>query len=1116
MGILGLTALSGIVAILWMSDRDDSSNRYRHLVAETKPKGSGESKPASTTKSAKESVPSEEVRLKLNYYSASWPRVFQDLATAGNKEFICDKYPSGRFSRVDKTDHLLKDAIRIVNHEIERQGLRLIEKGDYLILIDTVQMRAEYPPAVLPAKKSTGASPKSADVRRDRMIEPARSRGETISAPRKGDVDSAHYEEEVDSRSNRQKIRQLQAIEADGDDADDRPLSARQILDSRKLRQPAEEDLEVDSDRGSPERSHPVSGKPTSGREPNSERTPHLVFKPRHQTALDLAKRVYRAMSTDAELVDAARNELPGFRVVNPQFVGTDSSKSKKQASHAIEFMVSIDESRNELLIDGTAKDASAVVKLLRTIDKPADEQIQTYIKPSTRYVCQVADQLPAEIDRIRAAGNGRAVARRTDSERPVTVADEDGRKVPAPRDNGARRENPVEEAPNDANPEFDEAIGNFKGEVNIEVIDDLNVMIIRGNEGDVDQIMKVIERIEKLSIATAPRIHRLNLNNVDSVSLAELLVAVYEKLIKFPGGATQPRESVAIIPVAKPNAILIVAPEADLETIIDLADQLDQPVDPQTEFEVFPLKSAIATDVETMLNELYKEPKSMSTKVLIIADSHSNALIVRARTRDLEEIKALIKKVDRDDVGSVNQVKIFTLKNAVATDIAAVITSAIQSVLSPPRAISSGQGGQQGNTGLGGGQVEEQFRSAKSTVLQFLATDKESARMIRSGILSDIRITPDLHSNSLIVTASDKSMELLSALIQQLDRPTNTVSVIKVFTLENADATLMVQQLNALFNNVPQGQNQNRILPGLALVNADDASSSLVPLKFSVDTRTNSVIAVGSSDAMGVVEAVLRKLDESNLRSRQNKVIRLNNAPALQISTAITAFFQQQRDLTQNDPNLVSNVEQLEREVIVIPDTISNNLLVSATPRYFPDILQMIAKLDSVPKVVVIQAMIVEVQLNNTDEFGIELGVQSPVFFDRSVLDDPVVLTTTTTELGQQTTTQMILSQSGSPGFNFNNSGIPLGNNLNSSPGIVGGQSLTNFSMGRANSDLGTAGWCCQPDRTPSMPCCGRSLTIGDFRFSVDHRFACWTTCRPKSLSARTFPPSPVLRPMP
>ena len=67
--------------------------------------------------------------------------------------------------------------------------------------------------------------------------------------------------------------------------------------------------------------------------------------------------------------------------------------------------------------------------------------------------------------------------------------------------------------------------------------------------------------------------------------------------------------------------------------------------------------------------------------------------------------------------------------------------------------------------------------------------------------------------------------------------------------------------------------------------------------MKFSVDARTNSVIAVGSADALRVVEAILLRLDESNLRSRKNMVVRLNNAPAAQIATRRwSQFFQQQR----------------------------------------------------------------------------------------------------------------------------------------------------------------------------------------------------------------------------
>ena len=256
------------------------------------------------------------------------------------------------------------------------------------------------------------------------------------------------------------------------------------------------------------------------------------------------------------------------------------------------------------------------------------------------------------------------------------------------------------------------------------------------------------------------------------------------------------------------------------------------------------------------------------------------------------------------------------------------------------------------------GGQVDEQFRNVKSTILNFSFTQNGMTQQLKSGMLSDIRVTPDAHANSLIVTATEKSMGLMAALIQALDRPTSTVSEIKVFTLINAGRRSDGDTTErALFNNQQQETAAGPACPVLGdcpYASADDASSSLVPMKFSVDARTNSVIAVGSADAMSVVQAILIKLDESNLRSRQNTVVRLNNAPATQIATAVTQFFQQQRDLSQVDPNLVSNVEQLEREVIVIPDTISNNLIISSTPRYLKDVLKMIERLDSQPKQVV------------------------------------------------------------------------------------------------------------------------------------------------------------------
>ena len=138
------------------------------------------------------------------------------------------------------------------------------------------------------------------------------------------------------------------------------------------------------------------------------------------------------------------------------------------------------------------------------------------------------------------------------------------------------------------------------------------------------------------------------------------------------------------------------------------------------------------------------------------------------------------------------------------------------------------------------------------------------------------------------------------------------------------------------------------------------------------------------------------------------------------------------QREWAETDPELVSNVELLEREIIVVPELVSNSLLISATQRYYQEILDLIEKLDAAPAQVVIQVLIVEVDLQNTDEFGVEFGFQDSLLFDRGLLnlDNFQTIQTTATNLatGVATTTETIINQETLPGFLFNNA--QLGNN--------------------------------------------------------------------------------------
>lgn len=141
-----------------------------------------------------------------------------------------------------------------------------------------------------------------------------------------------------------------------------------------------------------------------------------------------------------------------------------------------------------------------------------------------------------------------------------------------------------------------------------------------------------------------------------------------------------------------------------------------------------------------------------------------------------------------------------------------------------------------------------------------------------------------------------------------------------------------------------------------------------------------------------------------------------------------------------------------------VVPEPSTNSVLICGSQAEIDEACRIISELDACPAQVLIQALLVEVELGNTDEFGVELGVQDSVLFDRSVINNLVTLAqTTTSPNGVQTTNQQVLSQTSEPGFNFNNK--PLGNNTSVNPGRIGSQGLSNLGVGRINGDLGFGG---------------------------------------------------------
>src|SRR5262249_60979555 len=76
----------------------------------------------------------------------------------------------------------------------------------------------------------------------------------------------------------------------------------------------------------------------------------------------------------------------------------------------------------------------------------------------------------------------------------------------------------------------------------------------------------------------------------------------------------------------------------------------------------------------------------------------------------------------------------------------------------------------------------------------------KKGGPIVQASPLDDIHITPDTRTNSLIIAASEDTMQLILALIRELDVPPAPRAEISIFTLKKADAGQLATTLQQLF----------------------------------------------------------------------------------------------------------------------------------------------------------------------------------------------------------------------------------------------------------------------------------------------------------------------------
>ena len=493
--------------------------------------------------------------------------------------------------------------------------------------------------------------------------------------------------------------------------------------------------------------------------------------------------------------------------------------------------------------------------------------------------------------------------------------------------------------------------------DLEVQTLPDLDVIILRGRDQDVEQLTKIIRELERLSAETKPRIYVYPLLHTHGSSIAQIITQVQPDLV----GGRQGR--VTVTALVKPNALLLIGWGEAVESIIELIGKLDQPVSPESQFSVFPLKHASATTVQQTIQQFFVTRTGLGPKVQVAVDARTNSLIVYAAPRDMAEVKRLVEELDVTQSDAVNRAQIIRVYNALAVDIADTLE----------QTIAAARAGQSG----------------RSAVLELMAVDEQGQEILQSGMLNEVNVTPNPRNNTLIVTGPREAMPLIEAFIKQLDSPGDRAQI-KVFRVLNGDATNSGH--DAAFLDALPGR------PGTGPATAECPGRRVSrPAAFlgrsAQQQHHRDWFGRRSADCGSAAHpARSERIHEPQERDLPCSRTR----PAIDVATSVNQFLQSQRQLEAAEPGQSNPFQDLEREVIVVPEPVGNRLIVSATPRYFDEITQLIKKLDEAPPQVMIQVLIAEVALGDRDELGVELGLQDSVLFDRSLLGDLVTTTNT------------------------------------------------------------------------------------------------------------------------
>ena len=269
---------------------------------------------------------------------------------------------------------------------------------------------------------------------------------------------------------------------------------------------------------------------------------------------------------------------------------------------------------------------------------------------------------------------------------------------------------------------------------------------------------------------------------------------------------------------------------------------------------------------------------------------------------------------------------------------------------------------------------------------LKYLYPD-DILNLINPFISPDATVVSYNDAKLLIITDLNSNIEKLVKIIELLDVETSKLEM-EIFKIKYADVEDITSVLDRIYSSegkgrgpaVARGRTQRAGARRRGAVGQTYSIGGTKEVIIIPDLRSNSIIVFAQRKDLEFIREIIAMLDVNVYTTQKTYIYYVENAEASELASLLEQIYSQpttrRRAPTRRggvSGAVGTQAAGLEGEVRIVADDRTNSLIIVTAPVNYPYILKTIKKLDIKPKQVLIEVLIVDVELHDNMQFGVE-----------------------------------------------------------------------------------------------------------------------------------------------